>query len=128
MIYLDSSVALAHLLDENRSPPDSLWQLRVGSSQLLAYEVWNRLHAAGLADSHARSAEALLDDVAMLELSPRILARALKPFPTPVRTLDGLHLATMTFLEAEGEPVELASYDKRLNAAAEALGIRLYPL
>ena len=51
------------------------------------------------------------------------LARALEPFPVAVRTLDALHLATMDFIRESGEPVQLASYDNRLTAAAEALGI-----
>jgi len=46
-----------------------------------------------------------------------------QPFPVAVRTLDALHLATMDFIRESGEPVQLASYDNRLIAAAEALGI-----
>ena len=30
MIYLDSSVALAHLLAEDRFPPDLLWDQQLG--------------------------------------------------------------------------------------------------
>jgi len=51
------------------------------------------------------------------------LARALDPWPSPVRTLDALHLATMAFLRKQGEIIELASYDNRLLAAAQVLGI-----
>jgi len=61
-------------------------------------------------------------------LTPPVLARALQPFPVPVRTLDRLHLATIEFIRAQGETVELASYDNRLLAAARALGIALSPL
>ena len=35
MIYLDSSVALAHLLGETRVPPASIWQESLVSSRLL---------------------------------------------------------------------------------------------
>jgi hypothetical protein len=42
--------------------------------------------------------------------------------------LDGLHLATLDFLRAQGDPVELASYDDRLVSAAQALGIPLADL
>jgi hypothetical protein len=45
-----------------------------------------------------------------------------------VRTLDRFHLATIDFLSAQGEPVELASYDNRLLAAARALGITIASL
>jgi hypothetical protein len=64
----------------------------------------------------------------MIEMEPRILERALQPFPLPVRTLDGLHLASMAFLRGQGESIELASYDKQLNAAAQAMQIELFPL
>ena len=48
-----------------------------------------------------------------------------QPFPQPVRTLDGLHLATMDFLRAHGQTLQLASYDQRLMTAAAALGFTL---
>jgi hypothetical protein len=54
--------------------------------------------------------------VDLIELTRHVLARALEPFPVPVRTLDGLHLAAMTSVRATGEPVQLASYDARLTA------------
>jgi uncharacterized protein len=61
-------------------------------------------------------------------MTAAVLARALEPFPIRVRTLDGLHLATVDFLRTQGEPVELASYDKRLVAAARALEIPIAAL
>ena len=54
MIYLDSSVALAHLLVEERRPPASLWADVVISSRLLDYEIWCALHARDLARATAR--------------------------------------------------------------------------
>jgi hypothetical protein len=54
-----------------------------------------------------------------------VLARALDPFPIPVRTLDALHLASIEFLR-QRQQVELASYDERLIAGARALHISLY--
>ena len=91
MIYLDSSVALAHLLAEDRSPPEDLWQRQLVSSRLLEYEVWNRIHARRLDQSHGDAVRALIGRVALLELATPVLARALDPFPIPVRTLDALH-------------------------------------
>lgn len=123
MIYLDSSVALAHLLAEDRMPPAALWSAPLIASRLLEYEVWNRLHARGLGKSHGDEARLLIGRVALIELAPPVLARALEPFPQPVRTLDALHLASIEFLRARGQTVELASYDDRLTAAARALRI-----
>ena len=111
MIYLDSSVALAHLLTEDRLPLDTLWREPLISSRLLEYEIWNRIHARKLARSHGDEVRALIGRVALIEMSPPVLTRALEPFPSPVRTLDALHLASMEFLRAQGQAVELASYD-----------------
>ena len=67
----------------------------------------------------------MISRVDLLGLSPDILARALQPFPVPVRTLDALHLASMEFLRRRGQTVSLASYDQRLNDAARAMGFPL---
>jgi hypothetical protein len=75
--------------------------------------------------SHGDRARGLLARVNLTEMSKRVLARALDPFPVATRTLDALHLATIEFLRSEGEPLQLASYDNRLLAAARALGISI---
>jgi hypothetical protein len=123
VIYLDSSVALAHLLAEDRAPPATLWREPLIASRLLEYEVWTRLNARRLGRSHGEEAGALIQRVALIELAPPVLERALAPFPAPVRTLDALHLASIEFLRGRGQFVELASYDDRLVAAARALSI-----
>jgi predicted nucleic acid-binding protein len=123
VIYLDSSVVLARLFAEDRSPPDTVWHEQLVASRLLTYEVWNRVNAYRRTRSHGESARALIARVALVELTPVVLERALEPFPTPVRTLDALHLASVEFLRANGQSVELASYDDRLIASARALGI-----
>jgi len=126
LIYLDTSVALAHLLAEDRSPPESLWQEQLISSRLLEYEVWIRIHARKLGGTHGEEVRALLSRVAFVELSPPVLARALAAFPAPVRTLDALHLASMDFLRRQGQAVSLASYDDRLVEAARALDFAVH--
>jgi len=126
MIYIDSSVVLAQLLAEDRYPDPSFW--RDGpfvSSRLLEYEVWNRINGRGLAMSHAEDVRLLLGRLSILELAPAVLARALDPFPTPVRTLDALHLASIEFLRGMGQRPTLATYDQRLSEAATALDIPL---
>ena len=126
MIYLDSSVMLAYLMTEDKTPPAALWRERLTSSRLLSYEVWNRIHARRL--TRVDDAQALLDRVSMIELTPSTLARALQPFPIAIGTLDGLHLATIEFLRGQGETIALASYDRRLLACAQAIGVAIHPL
>ena len=128
MIYLDTSVALAQLLAEDRIPPQALWVEPLIASRLLEYELWVRIHARDLGRSHGDEVRALLGRVALVELAPPVLARVLEPFPGPVRTLDALHLASMEFLRQQGQAVELATYDERLRTAAAALRIPLYTL
>ena len=107
MIYLDSSVALAYLLAEDRYPSNALWQQQVVSSRLLECEVWNRIHARRLQDSHGDAARGLINRIAMIEMVPPVLRRALEPFPAPVRTLDAIHLAAMEFIRAQGASVHV---------------------
>ena len=128
MIYLDTSVALAQLLAEDRLPPAALWQESLVSSRLLEYEIWTRIHARKLTRSHADAVRSLVGRIALVELSPPVLARALEPFPQAVRTLDALHLASIEFLRQHGQTVRLASYDTRLVDAARALRIPIHKL
>jgi predicted nucleic acid-binding protein len=127
VIYIDTSVALAHLLAEDRQPPAEIWAESLVSSRLLEYEVWTRIHARGLSASHGDAARQLLGRVALLEMAPPVLARALDPLPVAVRTLDALHLASIDFLRGHGQSVQLATYDTHQIEVAPLLGIVLYP-
>ena len=128
MIYLDTSVALAHLLAEDRHPPESLWKETLVSSRLLEFELWTRLNARKLGATHGDAARVLLSQVAMLEMARPVLERALEPFPTELRTLDAIHLASILFLRENGQDVSLASYDDRLTSSAIRLKIPIAKL
>ena len=123
MIYVDTSVALAHLLAEDRRPPTSFWTENLISSRLLEYEIWAGLHAREMAASRSEAAHEVIARIALLELAPPVLARALDAFPVPVRTLDALHLSSLEFLRGRRLDVELASYDRRMVSSAQAMGI-----
>jgi predicted nucleic acid-binding protein len=123
VIYLDTSIALAHLLAEDLHPPTELWEQVLVSSRLLEYELWTRLDVRGLGSSHGEMARLLVGRVALIELAPVVLSRALEPFPAPVRTLDALHLASIDFLRGQSQAVELASYDERMLQAARRMKV-----
>jgi predicted nucleic acid-binding protein len=125
IVYLDTSVVLARLFAEDRSPPDAFWSQSFVASRLLEYEVFDRVHARGAMTTHGDDARRLVDRVSLLEMSAHVLGRALLPFGQPVRALDALHLATMDFLRQQGQSLALATYDQRLAAAAAALGFAL---
>ncbi len=128
MIYVDTSVVLAQLLAEDRRPPADLWAEPLVSSRLLEYETWTRIHADGLAPSHGEAAREVLSRISFLELSPVVLARALDPFPAKVRTLDALHLASVSYLRSRRVPVRLATYDARMADTAERMDLESYDL
>ena len=128
MIYVETSVVLAQLLAEDRCPPASVWTASIVSSRLTEYEVWTRVHARGLGASHGEAVRLLLGRLAWLELIPAVLSRALEPWPGPVRTLDGLHLASLHFLRAQGQDAQLASYDDRILETGSRLSMPIFPL
>jgi predicted nucleic acid-binding protein len=107
--------------------PATLWQEELVSSRLLEYEVWNRVRSRNVPQAHA-IVRTLIERIGFFELNRSHLARALEPFPITVRTLDSLHLATIEFLRAQGNEIALATFDRRMTAAAQALGIALYQM
>ncbi len=128
MIYLDTSVALAQLLAEDRRPPATLWDQALLASRLLEYELWTRIHARSLGRSHGEQVRSLLGRVAFVEMDRNVLARAVEPFPSPVRAQDALHLASLEFIRRLGQEVLLASYDEQMVRAARALGVEIFTL
>jgi hypothetical protein len=63
----------------------------------------------------------------VIAIDEQVLRRAKERFPVePVRTLDAIHIATIRVLDEElGLVATVASYDKRVRANVEALGIPL---
>ena len=82
----------------------------------------------GLAASHGDAIRDLLNRLALVELTPTVLARAIEPFPAAVRTLDALHLATFEFLHSRVRDLRLAAYDGKMLDAARALKIPTFGL
>ena len=125
MIYVDTSVVLAELFAEDFRVPVETWGKPLISSRLLEYEVWARVLSRGAARTHGDAARDILARVSLVELVPPVLARALEPFPTSVRTLDALHLATVHYLVEAGQRVSLATFDERMRRAAQAMNLAL---
>jgi hypothetical protein len=128
VIYIDSSILLSRVFSEPISPPETFWENELTSSRLLLYEVWTRVYSRQPRIARRADIEVLLNRIELIGLAEPTLERALHPFPVSLRTLDSLHLATMDFLRALGQTITLASYDRRLLAAAVAIGIAAEPL
>lgn len=122
MIYVDTSVILAWVLREPASPPPDFWGPHLVTSRLTEYEAWVRLHAYGRAGADGGALRATLMSCATIDLDLAACSRCFSPFPVPVRTLDALHLAAADYLRAQGIRVDIATYDERMRAAAEAMG------
>jgi predicted nucleic acid-binding protein len=128
MIYLDSSAALAHLLGEDRRPPDAMWDEHLASSRLLAYEMWTRANSHPQRKDLIEPLGELLARVQLSEFNATVLERMFEPLPVRLRTLDAIHLATADYLRQGGEDVEIATYDRRFADAAQAMGFELVAL
>ena len=126
MIYLDSSVALAHLLAEDQRPPAEFWNNSLIASRLVEYEVATRLNNLGVTEAGREIADTLLHRIALIELIPEVVRRARDKYPLQLRTLDALHLASVEFLREQGVALEVATYDKRMRDAAVKLQIPLH--
>lgn len=126
LVYLDTSVALAQLLAEDRVPDERLWDESLIASRLLEYELWTRVHARRLGPTHGDLVRELVGRVSLVEVVGPVVQRALEPFPAPVRTLDALHLGTAIFLRAQLRELSIATYDDRMRRVAQALELPLY--
>ena len=129
--YLSSSALLRLVLRE----PGALEQLRAAvtlvSSELLAVEcprTIDRLRLQGalsLEEALARrdAVAGWLEAVDLVLLQRSVLSRASEPLPTPLGTLDALHLATaLLWREQTGRDLVVATHDGGLALAARGFG------
>jgi hypothetical protein len=64
----------------------------------------------------------------LMPITTEILDRARRPFPAePLRSLDAIHLASALLISTTLPAVGLLSLDRRVRAAAGALGLRVVP-
>lgn len=124
MIYLDSAavVKLVHAEPESQALRDWLDErAETGwiSSVLVEIESFRALarHVpAAVARLHP-----VLDQIELIDLSPRIRILAQTAQPATVRSLDAIHLGTA--LHARSLLTSFVTYDKRLLDAAAAAGL-----
>ncbi len=132
--YLDSSVLLRLILGQ-RGRLKEWKQIREGvASALVEVEclrTLDRLRLRGALDDRqlAGRREAiyrLLEEVAIVEPTRPVLSRASQPSPTPLGTLDAIHLATaMLWRESARADLAIATHDAALGIAARASGFRV---
>ena len=131
--YLDTSVLLRAILGE----PNRLteWdRIEHGvASVLVEVECLRtvdrlRLQNAFSGEKHEALRAAvfdLLERIELIEITRPVLSRAAQSMPTPLGTLDAIHLATaLTWQDFNEDKIVLATHDKALASAARACGVR----
>jgi predicted nucleic acid-binding protein len=131
--YIDTSVLLRVVLGE----PDPLpqWpviEMAVGS-ELTRIEALRTIDRARirlqLADEEValrrEAVTAVLNGFHIARIGAAVLERAADPFPTLVRTLDAIHLATALLIRVDNEDLMFATHDRQLATAARSLGFRV---
>jgi predicted nucleic acid-binding protein len=132
--YLDASVVLRLVLGEPHHMKE--WK-RVESgiasalTEVECLRTLDRLSRQGVlsTDELAERRTAvyrLMEAVEVVDVGRPVLRRASEPFPTPLGTLDAIHLATaLAWRDARNEALVLATHDKVLGTAAQAMGLQV---
>lgn len=131
--YLDTSVVLRLVLGkEPRLEAFDDIELGIASTvvEVECLRTLDRLRFAADLDSDAialrrEAVFGLLSAVETIDPSPAVLRRASQPLPTPVGTLDAIHLSTaLLWRDARGRDPVFATHDRRLASAARASGLK----
>ncbi len=102
------------------------------SSELLAVEslrTIDRLRVSGALSAAEAAARRVtiaewLEAVDLVLVQRAVSSRASEPFPTPLGTLDALHLATaLVWRDRTGQELVMATHDQELALAARSFGI-----
>ena len=132
--YLDASVALRLVLGE--PDPVAEWpqvDAAVASAltEVECLRTLDRLMRLGSlsAEELAERRTAvyrLLEAVEVVDVARSILRRAAEPFPTPLGTLDAVHLSTaLAWRDACNASLAVATHDRSLATAARSVGLEV---
>ncbi len=128
--YVDASVLLRIVLAEPGRLRDWARITRPISSVLTRVECLRTIDRArhrfrlDPADVDARRA-AIMEQLSTFDLIPIgevVLGRASEPFPTPLGSLDAIHLASAVLARNAFPELAIATHDKEFAIAARALG------
>lgn len=132
--YLDTSALLRLVLREAGALEELRSYDRLVSSELIAVEscrTIDRLRLQGSLSTEEAASRVLvvaewLDAIDLVLLRPPVLSRASEPLPTPLGTLDALHLATaLIWRDRMRDPLVVATHDAALALAARAFGFEV---
>jgi predicted nucleic acid-binding protein len=132
--YIDTSALLRLVLREAGALDELRSYERLVSSELIAVESYRtidrlRLQGALTTEEAAvrfRAVSEWLEAIDLVLLRPPVLSRASEPLPTPLGTLDALHLATaLIWRDRKGGLAIVATHDTALGLAAQTFGFEV---
>ncbi|NOT07986.1 MAG: type II toxin-antitoxin system VapC family toxin [Gemmatimonadales bacterium] len=130
--YLDASVVLRLVLGEPK--PLAEWRridtaVASALTEVECLRALDRLMRLGaftgeeLAERRT-AVYRLLEAVEVVDVGRPVLRRAAEPFPTPLGTLDAIHLSTaLAWRDARAASLAMATHDKALATAARSVGL-----
>lgn len=117
---------LAALFGETRRPDAEFWRGPRIASRLTDLEVRVRAADGLLGEEEAQeNIGRLFSRVRFVEITPRTVELLYRDPPRRLRTLDAVHLATLAHLRGSVGQLALATYDRRLATAAQAMGFQV---
>lgn len=135
--YVDTSVVLRIVFSEkNRLKIDQKLEFMI-ANEILKIECFRTLdrmrHMLPLTDNDVAMRSVLLYKalraIRFIKINNFISERARQPFPTLVKSLDAIHLATaLEWQSQDGRPLTFLTHDAQLGRAAEAVGIEVLGL
>ena len=134
MVYLDASVVLRLVLREKHPLAKRERFTGAVASALTEVECLRTLDRIARTGELTREEVAnrrmavyrLLEEVEVVDVSAPVLRRAAEPFPTPLGTLDAIHLSTaLAWRDIQDVPLTMATHDRSLATASRAVGLEV---
>lgn len=121
--YLESSAAMKLFEPEQGSAELRQWMFEQKDLTLVTSELTKLEVLGNLSKQRLGEARSLFENVTLIQLKRSILEDAVFSMRSGLRALDALHHATIRLVMPDLAGV--ISYDKRLNAAVEDLGVKV---
>jgi uncharacterized protein len=124
MIYLDSAAVVKLVHAEAESPALRAWldeRAETGWVSSVLAEIESFRALARYAPEAVARLHPVLDQIDLIDMSPRVRILAQTVGPVTVRSLDAIHLGTA--LSIRRNLTSFVTYDKRLLDAATATGL-----
>lgn len=133
IVYLDSSVILSHLLKQkNALNPWGEWKEVCVSqiNQLEAFRTFYRLRMEKVIDDEKlteliQKYRKVTEQAQIIQLDASVFENAERPFATPIKALDAIHLASaLLWQEDQDKELVFVTHDIQLGRAALASGLK----